>query len=342
MSELIHNFLNLYAKSDIDTLNFIHPKLKGFRSVDGTLLFDTSSLSEHIANKNKVTISDVKVQKFDTYLIVDMDQDSKPVTMKIEVKDSLIYKVYEVEKLLDKKRIKCIVQYDGSMFFGYQKQPNQTTIQSTIEDAIKSALNEEVIIHSSGRTDKGVHAYNQVIHFDTKTSIPGNNIYKLINKALPDAINIKSSEEVHETFHSRYDILFKEYVYIINKKEFDVTKRNYEWFVPNIDTELLRDELKSLLGTHDFASFTKTTDKDTIRTIFDIRLEEDETYIKVFIKGNGFLRYMVRNIIAYSVHVVTGKTNLTLQDILAKKDNSVIKDIAPAGGLYMNEVKYYE
>lgn len=342
MSELIHNFLNLYAKSDVEALYFIHPKLKGFRSVDGTLLFDQNSLSQFIAGKNRVDISDVTVKKFETYFIVDMLQDATPVTMKIEVKDSLIFKVYEVKKLVDKKRIKCVIQYDGSMFYGYQKQPRQTTIQTTIEAAIKSVLDEDVIIHSSGRTDKGVHAYNQVIHFDTASSIPGHNIYKLLNKVLPDAINIKSSIEVHETFHSRYDILSKEYVYIINKKEYDVTRRNYEWFVPNLDTDVLKKELSLLIGTHDFASFTKTTDKDTVRTIYEIRVEEDETHIKVFIKGNGFLRYMVRNIIAYSVNVVTGKTDFTLLDILAKKDNSVIKDIAPAGGLYMNEVKYYE
>ena len=131
-------------------------------------------------------------------------------------------------------------------------------------------------------------------------------------------------------------------MYHINLKEYDLIKRNQEWYPGDFDLNRFKNELKTLIGTHDFNSFTKTTDLNTVRTILDISFAQEGHVLLVYIKGNGFLRYMVRNIIAYAMNISKNKTKLSLLDIIKKKDNSIMNDIAPAGGLYMNEVKYYE
>lgn len=342
MKQVIEKFAKFYLKSDVDFLYFMDPKLIGYRSLEGQVYFNLNDIAKYISSREPIEYSDLRIIEFNQFYIIEYSVGDKRIACKLELKNNLITRFYETEIDPDLKRVKCIVQYDGSMYFGYQKQLNQTTIQSELEQALSHVLKEEITIHSSGRTDKGVHAYNQVIHFDTKSNIPPENIYKLINKHLPDSIHIKSSEEVHQTFHSRYDIQTKEYVYVINTDHYDVTKRNYEWFVPNLDQTRFRIELKRLIGTHDFYSFTKTTEKDTVRTIYSIIFKKTDTHLEVHIKGNGFLRYMIRNMIAYAVQVATNKTKLSLLDILEKRDNSIIKDIAPAGGLYMKEVTYLE
>jgi tRNA pseudouridine38-40 synthase len=228
------------------------------------------------------------------------------------------------------------------MFNGYQKQPTKNTVQDEIELAIYKATKSKCIIHSSGRTDSGVHAYNQVFHFDIDSKIPDDKFKDVLNSFLPDGIYIKDSIQVHETFHSRYDIEYKEYVYKINKKEYDVIMRNYEWYPGIVDYTVFKNELKSIIGTHDFTSLTKTNEKSNVRTIFDISFVENDHYIYTYIRGNGFLRYMVRNIIASAIIVAQNKTSLDLLGIINKKDNNILKDIAPSGGLYMNKVKHYD
>jgi tRNA pseudouridine38-40 synthase len=271
-----------------------------------------------------------------------VNNEDQLVTIKFQFENGLIDSVFETSKLVGKKRIKCIVSYDGSTFDGYQKQPSKNTVQDHIEKAIFKATNEKITIHSSGRTDKGVHANNQVFHFDTSSKISPDNFYQVINSNLVDSIYVKSSKEVHETFHSRYDIVTKEYYYVINKKEYDVIKRNYEWYPGEFDSSIFKSEIMLLEGTHDFTSFTKTNDTSNIRTIYDIKFVENNHYLYIYIKGNGFLRYMIRNIVASAMTIAKNKTVYSMRQLLHKKDNSIIKDIAPSGGLYMHEVIYDE
>jgi len=202
---------------------------------------------------------------------------------------------------------------------------------------------EEITIHSSGRTDKGVHAINQVFHFDTISKIDPKDFARVLKSYLPDSIYIKSSEKVHATFHSRYDSYSKEYTYKLNLGEYDPIQRNYEWNVTNIDINLLKKELNSIIGTHNFTSFTKTKeDKIMTRTIFDVNIEERGDYLFISIIGSGFLRYMVRYIIGTVVEISKGNINDSLLDFISYKNSSKVLWKAPSSGLYLKEVIYYE
>lgn len=347
MDNVIQKYFTAWETKDIQLLEeVLTPSFKGIRTFFEEKLYNLDDVIYTLQNKRKLKYKVLNTEHKNTFSYVDVYLDingeSELVTLKFSFENNLIDSVYETSKLVGKKRIKCVVSYDGSMFNGYQKQPNKLSVQDAIEDGIFKALNEKVIIHSSGRTDKGVHALNQVFHFDTETKIKDDRLYRVINSYLPDGLYIKSSQEVHETFHSRYDILSKEYLYIINKVEYDVIKRNLEWYPGEFDEDLFKKELLSLVGTYDFTSLTKTNELNNVRTIFDVRFVENEKYLYVYIKGNGFLRYMVRNIIAGAMAVATKKMSISLKQLVLKKDNTVLKDIAPSGGLYMNKVKYHD
>ena len=340
---MVTKFLNeLSLNQTEEALKKLHNDFKGIRLFDETVLTSKVNIIEYFNTHKVEDYRITNTEEYNDYLIVDAIKNNTQVTYKIKMKENKIYQVYETIKLIGKTRVKCIISYDGSTFSGYQKQPNATTIQGELEKALSSTLNEDIVIYGSGRTDKGVHAYNQVIHFDTSSNIPREKMRMVISKYLTKAIQIKESSNVHETFHSRYDIRSKEYVYHINMKEYDVVKRNQEWYPGEFNLDLFKEELRSLIGTHDFTSFTKTTDLNTIRTIFDIRFEQEGDVLLIYIKGNGFLRYMVRNIVGYGMNIAQNKSKISLLSIADKKDNSLLNDIAPAGGLYMNEVTYYE
>jgi tRNA pseudouridine38-40 synthase len=162
----------------------------------------------------------------------------------------------------------------------------------------------------------------------------------ILNTYLPDSIYIKSTEEVDCTFHSRYDVKEKEYMYKINTIQYDPIQRNYEWFVPNLDIEKLNMDLQEIVGTHDFTSFTKTTTKSTIRTIHNVSIKVENNYLYIHIKGSGFMRYMVRNIVGVLVAINKGKLKYSIKELIEKKDVNTLNDKAPASGLYLYNVKY--
>lgn len=346
MDNLIKKYLHAWEVEEDHLLKeVLTPGFKGIRTFFEEKLYTLKDALFVLNNPRHLKYQILSVEHFNTYSYVDAymivnDDNEELVTIKFTYKNNLIDSVFETKKLQDKKRIMCICTYDGSIFDGYQKQPTGNTVQDTIEKALYQITKKHIQIHSSGRTDKGVHAYNQVFHFDTDSKIPDHKFKDVLNSYLDDGIYIKSSKHVHETFHSRYDIQSKEYLYKFNKKEYDCIMRQYEWHPEQVDYEILKKEISSIVGEHDFTSLTKTNDKSNIRTIYDVYFEENSHYLYVFIKGNGFLRYMVRNIIGAAVTIAQEKTAYTLQDIVNKKDNTIIKDIAPASGLYMNEVVY--
>ena len=200
---------------------------------------------------------------------------SDSIIAKFVFKDNLIIRAYETIEKVGYSRLMCTVTYDGSIYSGFQRQPGLLTVQGEIEKGLKFLTKEDITIYSSGRTDKGVHAINQTFHFDTLSKIDPINFSRVLGNFLPDSIYLKSSKLVHDTFHTRYDAYSKEYVYKINTAEYDPIQRNYEWNVKGINIELLKKELNSIIGTHDFTSFTKTKeDKLMVRTIYDTKVEE--------------------------------------------------------------------
>jgi tRNA pseudouridine38-40 synthase len=244
------------------------------------------------------------------------------------------------------QRIKCTIAYDGTHFSGYQIQPNHRTVQEEVETALKKLhKGQEVKIFASGRTDAGVHAKGQVLHFDTFLDIPVEKWAVALNSMLPGDISVLKAEMVKSNFHARFDAKGKEYRYFIYpSKHRDPFSRNYATMYPFlVNTESIREAMNSFLGTHDFTSFcsAKTEVEDKERTIYELELSEENGLLVFRFVGNGFLYNMVRIITGTLLEVGTGDRDAsTISNILKMKDRSFAGKTAPAQGLYLWKVFY--
>lgn len=238
--------------------------------------------------------------------------------------------------------------YDGSKFFGYQKQPHKTTVQGEIERALKQINGGKLInIYASGRTDAKVHAYNQKAHFDLDLKITPQKLQKALNSIVLDDIYIKKVEEVKSDFHARFNVKVKEYIYKINMGEYDPISRNYVYqHNKRMDVVEIERALKYLEGTHDFKSFSKTdNDKDDyVRTIVQAKLIRDMKNvdnITISLLGTGFHRYMVRNIVGVLLDIGDGKLkSRDIIEIIEQKDRTKARKTAHPEGLYLKDVLY--
>ncbi len=244
------------------------------------------------------------------------------------------------------RRIKCTVSYDGTNFFGFQKQPNARTVQGEIEKGLKRLhRGKDVKIYGSGRTDTFVHAIGQVFHFDTELAIPDERLPFALRAILPDDIYIVKAETVADDFHARFSAVGKEYRYrILTSEQADVFKRNFVYHYPYpLQLEEMKKAAAHFIGTHDFTSFSsvRTDVTDKVRTIeqLELLLEEDELVIRIV--GDGFLRNMVRIIVGTLIHVGIGKMNSDeIPNIIAAKSRDVAGPTAPGHGLYLWHVEY--
>lgn len=240
------------------------------------------------------------------------------------------------------------IAYDGSGYKGYQKQPKEKTIQGEIEKALKTINGDKKVdIHASGRTDAGVHAYNQKAHFDLDKKMTPEQIKKALNSLISDDIYIKNVEEVADDFHARFNVKAKEYIYVINLGEYNPIEKKYVCQYNNkLDLVEMERAMKYLEGTHSFKSFTKTDEEkdDYVRTIVQASLIRDmknSNKIVLSFLGTGFMRYMVRNMVGTLLEVGEGK--LKSEDIigiLKAEDRRKAGKTASAEGLYLKDVLY--
>ena len=235
--------------------------------------------------------------------------------------------------------------YDGSKYNGYQKQPNKNTIQDVLEKNLeKINSNKKVLLVASGRTDSGVHALNQKAHFDLNMDMDTDKLKYSINKMLPNDIYVNDIVKVSDDFHARFTAKRKKYTYRINTGIYNPIKSNYEYQYNNyLDMEKMKDAIKNFIGEHDFTSYTKgNEDKESyIRVIYDAYIEKDEDIILITFIGNGFLRYMVRNMVGSLIEVGSNKISSDdIKKILDKKDRKEAGITAPSCGLYLVDVEY--
>lgn len=238
--------------------------------------------------------------------------------------------------------------YDGTSFNGYQRQPKLRTVQGEMEKALKQINNNsKVEIHASGRTDKGVHALNQKAHFDLDINITEDKLKMALNTYVPNDIHVHTVEEVNDTFHARYNVKAKEYMYLINMGEYNPLERNYVYqYNKPLDVVAIQRALKYLEGEHDFRSFACSEDpKDNyVRTIAQtnlIRDLRDTNKITILFVGTGFLRYMIRNMIGTLIQVGEGKIKAEdIIDIIEKKNRQAAAPTANPEGLYLRNVFY--
>jgi tRNA pseudouridine38-40 synthase len=244
------------------------------------------------------------------------------------------------------RNIRLIVEYDGTSYCGWQRQENGLSIQQLIEESVGRMTGEEIRVVGSGRTDAGVHALRQVAHFHTASLLGERNFLLGINSLLPADIVIREVREVDPSFHARYSVKSKVYLYrICNRPVRSALERHYTWFVwEPLSLEKMNGVLDLLRGRHDFSSFcsTHTDSPDHIRTILDIGVEKDaEDIMNIVIEADGFLRYMVRTIVGVLVDV--GRERCVREEvveILKAKDRRKAGLTAPPHGLFLKDVKY--
>ncbi|MGI6193278.1 MAG: tRNA pseudouridine(38-40) synthase TruA [Christensenellales bacterium] len=244
------------------------------------------------------------------------------------------------------RRIKLVIEYDGTNYAGWQRQENGVTVQQLIEENIQKVTGERVTLHGSGRTDSGVHALGQVAHFDTGARMPAEKFCYALNTGLPDDIRIIDSCEVSSDFHARFSAKRKHYRYAINNgAHASALYRNFELHVhKTLDVAAMKEAAKVLVGTHDFSAFKAVECKlNAVRTIYRSEISTDGNRITYDIEGNGFLYNMVRIIVGTLVEIGKGKLDASdMERILLSKDRSNAGPTAPAKGLTLVSVEYPE
>jgi len=260
--------------------------------------------------------------------------------LKLGFNGDKIKRIIIMNNLMNIRRYKSIISYDGSRYSGFQIQKNQITIQGELSQAISSINNIRTSVHGASRTDAGVHALEYVFHFDAFNKLTPERWKTLLNYQLPKDIHVSSVKSVHPLFHSRYDVYKKEYIYRIRLKKKDPFMIKYEWQIDDLNINILKKQIKQFIGTYDFTSFCKGKPISPIRTIFNVKVEESGSLINLIFEGNGFLRYMIRIMVYAIVEISKGHLEMDISEIINEKSRKHTKHIAPASGLYLNKITY--
>lgn len=244
------------------------------------------------------------------------------------------------------KNFKLIIEYDGSSYNGWQRQKNGRTIQGEIEKALVTMTSRKVTVTGSGRTDAGVHALGQTANFLCDTKLSAETFLNGLNRLLTEDIVFRECGEVDEKFHARISAKSKIYNYrILNSSLPAAIGRQYAWFIrKKLDLDAMRRAIVHIIGVHDFKSFegSGSPRSGTTRRVMNATLIEKDNNCLVFeIEADGFLRFMVRNIVGTLADV--GLSKITPDDfkqILIAKDRRLAGATAPPQGLFLMRVIY--
>ncbi|WDP93102.1 MAG: tRNA pseudouridine(38-40) synthase TruA [Desulfobacter sp.] len=239
-----------------------------------------------------------------------------------------------------------MIEYDGTRFFGWQRQTDKPTIQGELERLLSIILNQEIKIHGSGRTDAGVHARAQVAHFHARTAMTPGALKKGLNSMMRHPIVVHDCHEMPADFHAQYHVKSKEYrYYILNRREPCAVGRDFVWHVNHpLDIKVMNQCCQSLVGVHDFKAFENTGSprSSTIREVYWASWTAEKEKRLVFsISASGFLKNMVRNIVGTLKDAGAGKiTPVEFQDIMSSCQRPLAGATAPARGLFLHKVIY--
>ncbi|MDD2655006.1 MAG: tRNA pseudouridine(38-40) synthase TruA [Candidatus Omnitrophica bacterium] len=247
------------------------------------------------------------------------------------------------------RNIKLTIEYDGTNYVGFQTQRTKDykspTIQETLEEALKKVCKRKTNLVASGRTDSGVHALAQVANFKTDSKMPLDKFRVAINANIPEDISVTKVEEADADFHSRYSAKSKIYRYLIlNRPYRSVFEGKYCYlFTYKLDFDLMKREIRCLLGKHDFKAFQAADKKKkkSVRTIKNIKLSKKNDLIIFEIEADGFLFKMVRNIVGTLIEIGRGRFKKgSMKRILESKNRKLAGPTAPARGLCLLKVIY--
>ncbi|WP_163937352.1 tRNA pseudouridine(38-40) synthase TruA [Paraferrimonas sp. SM1919] len=242
-------------------------------------------------------------------------------------------------------RIALGLEYDGSKYYGWQRQREVDTVQARLEKALSTVANEPIELQCAGRTDAGVHATNQVIHFETNAVRPLKAWTMGINANLPADIAIKWAKEVDADFHARFSATARKYRYVISNKPLrpGIMQSGVTHHYESLDAELMHECAQVLIGEQDFTSFraAQCQSNSAFRNVHHVQVTRHGDYLVVEISANAFLHHMVRNIVGSLLEVGSGNKDAAwFKSVLEAKNRDLAAPTAKPNGLYLVSVTY--
>ena len=242
-------------------------------------------------------------------------------------------------------RIALGVEYDGSAYYGWQRQKDVISVQRVLEQALSKIANEPIVVQCAGRTDTGVHGTGQVVHFDTQALRNDRGWTLGLNSYLPDDIAIRWVKHVPDDFHARFSATARRYRYIICNTALRpaILAKGLSHYYQPLDEALMNESAQYLVGSHDYTSYRALHCQahSSDRQIHHLNVTRQGNFVIIDVKANGFLHHMVRNIVGTLIKVGEGEqAPIFSQEVLKLKDRAQAPAMAKAGGLYLVEVDY--
>ncbi len=243
------------------------------------------------------------------------------------------------------RRIVLGLEYDGSRYAGWQRQRHARSVQAEVEAAASAVADETLGVTAAGRTDSGVHATHQVVHFDTCAQRPERAWIRGVTTNLPEDIGVLWAREADEAFHARYQALSRLYRYVLlsDSRRPVLNRHRVAWTWKSLALAPMQQAANYLIGEHDFSSFRAVAcqARHPVRRIERIELGQQGRYITIDVEANAFLHHMVRNIVGSLLAVGANDRPVEwLGDVLEARDRTKAGITAPAAGLYMTGVRY--
>lgn len=246
-------------------------------------------------------------------------------------------------------KYKIFLEYNGTNYAGWQQQKNAKTVQGALIDAIKTIFSKTkgesrfIDLQGSGRTDRGVHAKEQVAHLECETMLAPEILKQKLNDILQSDINILEIEKAHSRFHARHSAKSRQYLYVISKRRTAFEKRFVWWVKDTLDVDRMQSAASLFIGMHDFKSFCEKAEdeKSTKVLVESLEITEDADKIYIRIKSSHFLWKMVRRLVGVLVEVGRGNFNRSdLEKLLTEYSEDVAKYTAPPSGLFLEKIYY--
>jgi len=255
------------------------------------------------------------------------------------------------------RRFRCVVQYDGTPFAGFQRQPGRMTVQGALESAIARVTRETVTVVGAGRTDSGVHALGQVIHFECDSLLPIATLQRAVNSCLPAEVTVSGLEVATDDFHARHSAVSREYRYVVDNSEVPspLLARRVHHVPQPLQVSQMAAAAADLRGRHDFGAFgspmehtrqSSTEEPMTWRggaerTLLVAACRSVRRFVLFYFVADAFLRHMVRMLVGTLLRVGNGSLPIRAVSALLRGDRSVASGpAAPAHGLYLVRVRY--
>ena len=242
-------------------------------------------------------------------------------------------------------RISLGIEYDGSQFCGWQRQHHVASVQQAVEEAVSSVANAPVRVYAAGRTDTGVHAMEQVAHFDTSTERDAKAWTTGVNTYLPASVSVLWARPVGKDFHARNSARARRYRYIILNRGTRpaLLNRRVTWVFRSLNQATMQEAANYLQGTHDFSSYRALScqAKSPVRTIYEINVTRQGEFVYIDVCADGFLHHMVRNMAGVLITIGKGERDASWsQTVLQHRDRTLGGVTAQADGLYLVKVQY--